>query len=237
MPSGLVPSLVQRVPFIEAACAGRRVLHLGCTNWPYTEAALRDGSLLHVTLLGRAAELHGLDSDQAGLDALAARGVPHLSRGDLERLDEVALEGPFEVIVAGEIIEHLSNPGLFLAGVRRWMTPSTVLLLTTVNAYCGFRMLQYALRGRRGRREPVHPDHVAYYSYATLSRLLAREGFAVESIDFYDLGREHRAYVRGYVRWSNDALVSLWPQLADGLVVTCRLASPAPAAPGSSDQA
>ncbi|MEZ5288457.1 MAG: class I SAM-dependent methyltransferase [Vicinamibacterales bacterium] len=115
------PRLVQRVAFIEEACAGKRVLHLGCTNWPYTETVIRDGSLLHLRLMARAAELHGLDSDREGLDVLAAHGVPHLHLGDLERLDETALDGPFDVIVAGEIIEHLSNPGLFLRGVRRLM--------------------------------------------------------------------------------------------------------------------
>ncbi|MEZ5288456.1 MAG: hypothetical protein R2712_27340 [Vicinamibacterales bacterium] len=97
-----------------------------------------------------------------------------------------------------------------------------MLLLTTVNAYCGFRMAQYALRGRGGRQEPVHPDHVAYYSYATLTGLLARERFAIDSVDFYDLGVEHWPYTRVHVRWVNDALVTLWPHLADGVVVCCR---------------
>jgi SAM-dependent methyltransferase len=215
------PRLVQRVPFIERASAGRRVLHLGCTNWPYTAQALDDGSLLHLKLLARAAELHGLDGDREGLATLAARGITNLHHGDLEHLEAVDLDGPFDVIVAGEIIEHLSNPALFLRGVRRWMGPSSVLLLTTVNAYCAFRMVQYGLRGRGGTREPVHPDHVAYYSYATLTTLLRREGFDVRSFDFYDLGTEHRPYTRAYVRWVNDLATRLSPQLADGLVVCC----------------
>ncbi|MBO0181221.1 hypothetical protein J0682_30075, partial [Vibrio parahaemolyticus] len=74
----------------------------------------------------------------------------------------------FDVIVAGEIIEHLNNPGLFLSGVRRFMHRDSKLVITTINAYCAMRFFVYALRGRRGINEFVHPDHVAYYSYSTL---------------------------------------------------------------------
>src|SRR5690242_17147194 len=108
MPRSRAPlPLVQRVDHLLARCRGRRVLHLGCTNWPYTDAALADGSLLHLRLAGVAAELYGIDADAEGLARLAAAGHHHLHRGDLEALDTLALP-PFDVIVAGEIIEHLS---------------------------------------------------------------------------------------------------------------------------------
>ena len=214
--------LVQRVDFLLDRCRGKRVLHLGCTNWPYTDAAIADGSLLHLRLGEVAGELHGLDADAAGLARLAARGFAHLHQGDLEALDQVPVDADFDVIVAGEIIEHLSNPGRFLAGVQHLMRAHTTLVITTVNAYCGFRGALYALRGRGGRQEPVHPDHVAYYSYATLTHLVRRAGLSVDGVSFYDLGREHRPYTRRAVRWFNDALVSLAPQLADGIIVECR---------------
>jgi hypothetical protein len=107
--------------------------------------------------------------------------------------------------------------------VQHLMRPETTLIVTTVNAYCGFRGALYALRGRGGRQEPVHPDHVAYYSYATLTHLVRRAGLVVGGVAFYDLGREHRPYTRRAVRWLNDAVVALAPQLADGIIVLCRL--------------
>jgi 2-polyprenyl-3-methyl-5-hydroxy-6-metoxy-1,4-benzoquinol methylase len=227
-------NLVQRVSYLEAACRDRRVLHLGCTNWPYTSEMLRHGSLLHTRLQAVARDLHGVDADQHGLDALAALGMRQLHRGDLEHLEDVPLDGTFDVIVAGEIIEHLANPGLFLRGVQRFLRRDSTLIITTVNAYCGFRMVQYALRGRGGEREPVHPDHVAYYSYATLSKLVTRATLETRRFCFYDLGHEHRMFVRGYVRWTNAALTRLWPQLADGVILECGLPA-SPASPASLD--
>src|SRR5262245_29333406 len=135
MPGSVAPlPLVQRVDYLIDRCRGRRVLHLGCTNWPYTDAALADGSLLHLQLQKVAAELHGVDADPEGLARLAARGHNHLHQGDLERLDTLPLAASFDVIVAGEIIEHLANPGRFLAGVQALMLADTSLIITTVNA-------------------------------------------------------------------------------------------------------
>ncbi|MEO7793155.1 MAG: methyltransferase domain-containing protein [Thermoanaerobaculia bacterium] len=215
--------LVDRVGHLLQESRGQRVLHLGCTNWPYTAESLADGSLLHLRLAAAAAELWGLDADQKGLDILAGRGIERLLCADLEHLERVTPPAAFDLILAGEVIEHLSNPGLFLTGIRRFMTSETRLILTTVNAYCGMRTMTYALRGRGGRVEPVHPDHVAYYSYSTIRHLVERHDLVVRDFRFYDLGPEHRPQNRFYKNWINDLCVAISPQLADGLIVECAL--------------
>ncbi len=121
------------------------------------------------------------------MDVLAEKGIANLYQADLEKLEELEINETFDVIVAGEIIEHLNNPGLFLQGIQRFMNSGSTLLITTVNAYCGFRLLYYALRGKGGTAEPVHPDHVAYYSYSTLNLLIKRAGLDVSRFFFYDL--------------------------------------------------
>ena len=213
--------LVQRVDLILQAAAGKSVLHLGCTNYPYTEDAIEKGMLLHDRLADAAAELYGFDYDQEGLDILASRGTHNLFRADLENLEDVKLDRTFDLIVAGEIIEHLINPGRFLKGIRRFMGPHTDLLITTVNAYSAARFLTYSLRGRGGHNEPVHPDHVAYFSYRTLSKMLEKAGLEVREFYYYDIGPEHRPTNRGIVNLFNDIAVRFSPQLADGVIALC----------------
>lgn len=215
--------LVQRVDIIMQMCAGKKVLHLGCANYPYTQNSIDNEMLLHYDLEKSASELYGFDFDQPGLDILAANGTRNLYRADLEKLDEVALSETFDVIVAGEMIEHLNNPGLFLTGIQRFMNTETRLVLTTVNAYCGMRWFWYGLRGRRGKQEPVHPDHVAYYSYSTLSLLVKRHGLDIDSFMFYDIGKEHRPHNKWYLNAVNDVFTSIAPQWADGIIAICRL--------------
>jgi len=215
--------LVQRLQFIRSVCAGKKVLHLGCTNWPYTLEAIDAGMLLHGELANAASALYGFDFDQEGIDVLTSKGFTNLYRADLERLDEVDLNETFDVIIAGEMIEHLNNPGLFLTGIKRFMNPETQFIVTTINAYGGMRFLTYGLRGRGGSLEPVHPDHIAYYSYSTLKLLLERHGFAVDSFMFYDLGEEHRPSNGKLRNFLNDVCVTIAPQWADGIIAVARI--------------
>ncbi|MBA2606391.1 MAG: hypothetical protein H0U96_05930, partial [Acidobacteria bacterium] len=56
-------ALVQRVDFIKQACAGKKVLHLGCTDHPYTLEAIKNNMLLHFELEKTAKDLYGFDYD------------------------------------------------------------------------------------------------------------------------------------------------------------------------------
>lgn len=213
---------MSRTDWLVERVQGRRTLHLGCTDWPYTADRLHTETLLHDRLAGATADLWGLDASADGLALLTAAGYERLVRADADDPASVALDETFDVVVAGELIEHLDDPGRFLAGVPRFLRPGGTLLITTVNAYCGFRFVQYALRGRGGTVEPVHPDHVAYYSPSTIRVLLGRHGYQVDDWGFYDLGPEHRPHLRRSLGLVNDLCVRLAPQLADGLVFACR---------------
>ena len=179
--------------------------------------------LLHTELEAVASDLWGIDADQAGIDVLKEHGSNQIVLGDLENLDDIDLDQTFDVIVAGEMIEHLNNPGFFLSGIQRFMNDGTRLVLTTVNAYCGMRFLWYGLRGKRGRFEFVHPDHVAYYSYSTLKVLVERHELHLENFLFYDIGREHRPHNHRVLNAINDVCVRMAPQWADGVIAICRL--------------
>jgi SAM-dependent methyltransferase len=220
--------LLDRVEYICAAAGSRRTLHIGCTNWPYTQQSIDSGSLLHQRLGACTSSLVGLDPDASGASLLNGAGLGPVIVGDIEQVGRIAddpeLRDKFDVIVFGEVIEHLNNPGLALTGLKLLLRPGGVVVLTTINAYCAFRFLQFATRGKGGTQEPVHPDHVAYYSPSTLSLLARRHGYTVKDLAFYDLGPEHRPFSRRRITIVNDIAVKLSPQLADGLVMTLAVA-------------
>jgi ubiquinone/menaquinone biosynthesis C-methylase UbiE len=220
---GKIP-LVDRVSFLKEVARGKKVLHLGCTGYPFTEEIIKNEAMLHFELQREARELYGFDFDREGLETMRAHKVKNLYFADLENLQAVELDETFEVIIAGEMIEHLSNPGLFLRGIRRFMRPETNLVITTINAYCGMRMWTYGLRGRGGVHEPVHPDHVAYYSYSTLKVLVEREKLKINRFAFYNTGPEHRKLAPWKSRLANDISVFIARQWADGIIAECGLA-------------
>ena len=214
--------MVQRLDFIKSQCAGKTVLHLGCTNHPYTIDSIQKGMLLHSDLKAISEKLYGFDYDEAGLQLLRDNSFNNLFQADLEALGKVELDETFDVIIAGEMIEHLSNPGLFLKGIKRFMNSDTKLIITTINAYGALRLAKYFLHGGGGVNEPVHPDHVAYYSYRTLSLLLERHGFTIPEFYFYDIGDEHRPSSRMIYNLFSDLCVAFSPQMGDGVIAVCK---------------
>ena len=215
-----------RLTYILEQCTGRKVLHLGCTDWPYTERKLAGGALLHAKLQEVTAALVGVDADQAGVAYFQQHGFPETYFDNVERLEHPGIaRQSYDVILAGEIIEHLENPGVFLRTVQKLMNERTELLVTTINAFCFFRFLFY-LCGK----ELVHEDHNYYFSPTVLRRLLTRCGLEVTECLHYAIGREIRALNPRRIVWLDDVGRTLFPRASDGLIMKARRAHSGPGA-------
>lgn len=83
-----------------------------------------------------------------------------------------------EIIIAGEVIEHLSNAGHFLELLKQYDCP---IVLTTPNAFS--EIANHAVR--RGIEE-VNREHVCWYSYQTLSVLLERHKYKIKDFCWYN---------------------------------------------------
>ncbi len=216
----------QRFDYVVNECRGRRVLHIGCADAPATRQRLSDGTLLHARIAAVAATTHGIDRDSNGISALQEAGFANVAVIDVEQLVSSLPFGPggYDVVVVGEILEHLSNPGSFLESIRVLFLDHTRLVITTINAYGAYRIL-YALLCRR---ENVEPDHVYYFSRSTLQTLLRRSRFAIEDFGYYPIGDEQRRHIHG-TRWLLFAVdrLAAWlsPHFCDGLLLTARMES------------
>lgn len=213
-------SAVDRRAYILDACRDARVLHLGCVDHPFLHERLASGDLLHAAIDGVAAELWGVDLDREGLETLRAAGFAHLHEANIEQLDAAGLTGQFDVIVAGEIIEHLTSPGAFLRQVPRLLAPGGKLLVTVPSAQ-SIRLAANALR----RVEVVHPDHKAYFSPHTLTELLASSQLTV--VDLKPYWSKPRRSPALYAAYDHVLYCTklLSPWLGEGLVATAVAAS------------
>jgi len=86
--------------------------------------------------------------------------------------------GSAHLIVCGEVLEHLANPGRLLAALRSLLKPTVI---TAPNAF-GRAQAQCIKK----RQEMVNIDHVAWYSYRTLKTLVERYGFMVSEWYWYN---------------------------------------------------
>lgn len=212
-----VEAPVDRRELILGLCAGRRVIHLGFTDERQTETKLQEGRWLHAALADVSAELVGLDLDAAGVEQAKAAGYEAylVDVQDHLALAALGLE-PADVVVAGEIIEHLESPGPFLRAVAPLLKPDGRLVVTTPNAYRVPGFLAPVLG-----QELIHPDHVGIHSIHTLRTLGTRAGYHVERLGYYQnraavpsslVGRMIRM-VRG-LQW---LVLRRWPHWSDGI--------------------
>ncbi len=208
---------------------GRRVAHVGFVDEHRLQAKLDQGTWLHARLTDAAASLVGLDVEEEGVRWANEHGF-EAHAVDAQSPEAVAALGlePADVVIAGEIVEHLDAPGPFFRAMRELVTADGLLVVTTPNAY---RLLNFL--APFGGVELVHPDHSAWHSPHTLENLLARSGWALEGAAYYQnpapsMGGTLGALVRGgraaFVRLGQFA-----PYWSDGLVVWAR---PAPAGGG-----
>jgi 2-polyprenyl-3-methyl-5-hydroxy-6-metoxy-1,4-benzoquinol methylase len=147
----------------------RRVLDVGAGS------GINRPDWMHAQIASVANEVVGVELE--GALAAQARGKGYdVVAADAQALD---LGRTFEVVWAGEVIEHLSCAGAFLDAARRHLVPGGTLVLTTPNAFAVSNFVY-----RLGGRARVNKGHTCWYDETTLSQLLVRHGFRVIEIAY-----------------------------------------------------
>jgi SAM-dependent methyltransferase len=200
----------------------RRVVHVGFVDEHRLEAKVGRGTWLHARLAESASSLVGLDVEEEGVRWATEHGFDAYAV-DAQSPKAVAalkLEAA-DVVIAGEVVEHLDAPGPFFRSLLQLVHPDGLLVVTTPNAY---RLLNFLAPA--GGVELVHPDHTAWHSPHTLATLLARSGWEVEDAAYYQNPAPGMEGVAGtLVRGARAAFVSvgrLAPYWSDGIVLWAR---------------
>lgn len=158
-----------REDFLVDCCRGRRVLDVGCAFHNLAQTDMP--SLLHCRLAEAAAEIVGVDLEAAGVKALFEAGYDVIEADLSGDISEVSARGRFDVVTAGEVIEHLNSPFDLFRFASQMLHPGGILVLTTPNPFS-------PKRARRGARRETWEsvDHVAYYPPTGIAELAERAG-------------------------------------------------------------
>jgi 2-polyprenyl-3-methyl-5-hydroxy-6-metoxy-1,4-benzoquinol methylase len=172
VPAGAEPSdfAIRREFLLSSIGTGERVLDVGCAEGAFAIELARAGA--DVVAIDVAAE--PLRRARASAPELDLRLVEEDAPWPLK-------DASFDVVWAGEVIEHVRDTAAWLSEVRRVLRSGGRLLLTTP-ANGRRAMLSAALsRASFAARFDPLSDHLRFYSRATLSGLLREFGF--ESIE------------------------------------------------------
>jgi len=203
---------VNRERLILDFCKNKIVIHLGCVDYPYLIEQYKSGNLLHEKICKVAKKTFGVDLNKEGIDFLKSLGYQDLFVCSVEALSKISFEDKYEVIVAGELIEHLSNPGLFFENVSSLMDDNTVLIITVPNAFSVKNFLRVLMR-----HELIHPDHVCYFSPSTIKHFCSRYNLELKEYYYYLLSP--RGFFKKIIFLPLKYLIKFFiPYISDGLI-------------------
>ncbi|MGI6483974.1 MAG: class I SAM-dependent methyltransferase [Methanobacterium sp.] len=161
------------------------VLDIGCVE--HDLEMTKKNLWLHQHIVNKAAYVLGIDILESEIKILNEYGY-NVAVADAENF---LFKKNFDVIVAGELIEHLSNPGAFLDCCRKNLKENGKLILTTPNVwYYQF----YTSMLLKSKINSLNIEHTCWYDKKTISQLLERHGFKAIKIEFVIPNKYQRGY-------------------------------------------
>lgn len=183
-----------------------RVLDLGCSGGRLAERMRGGGHWV------TGVDLFDLPGVRERVDRFV---VADLDRGLPAGLDD---DGPYDVVVAADVLEHLRAPERLLAQIRPVMAPGGTLIVSVPN------ISHWYSRGRIAlglfdydQRGILDKTHVRFFTRRSLLRLLQRSGFKVLRLEATGLPLEVLTHGTGQLaraaRAADRAVVGLRPTL------------------------
>jgi 2-polyprenyl-3-methyl-5-hydroxy-6-metoxy-1,4-benzoquinol methylase len=175
--SGYVPLNERRhrahAKLLAAVGTGKRVLDVGCSS-----------GYLARPLSERGNTIVGIE-----LDPEAAREAEqfceHVLVGNVETMELPLEPGSFDVVLCGDVVEHLRDPVAALARLRVFLKPGGRVVLSTPNiANWAIRLSLLGGRWRYTERGILDRTHTHLFTRTTLAEALQRAGYEQVRIDF-----------------------------------------------------
>ena len=185
------PAVHSRTEFICGRVAGRSVLDVGCVA--HDIERMESPEWLHRRVADLAASCVGVDVIESGVAAMSDAGFDAVCQDLTGGLGSLASRGPFQVILAGELIEHVASLDMLFAAAAAGLTADGELIITTPNPYAPARV-------RAGRRGDVweNADHIMYAFPSGIAELASRHGLVLSQAMTTELSRSK---IRQPYRW------------------------------------
>ena len=205
---------ISRADLIRRYCHGKEVLDIGCVAHDL-ENTTQD-AWLHQIIVDVASSVTGVDYLEAPVQELNRRGYKVIVADVTKPLP---LDSAFDVIVIGNLIEHVSNFEGLLENIRRLLKPDGYLLISTANPFYREQYFYSAFK----KDIVVNPEHTCWICPVTLDQLCVRFNLITEQVYWVRERWKLSAAIMHGARFSLDIFNGRWrflqpPSLLERLI-------------------
>lgn len=193
---------VHRIEFIQKMCKGKVVLDLGCIRHN-SDFAIKDPDWLHKKIVSVAKKAIGVDFLQDCIKRLNEMGYD-IRYGDVTA--PLKFDEQFDVIVAGDLIEHLTNFDGFFHNIISLLREDGVLIVTTCNPFYSDQFFYSVFK----KNIMVNPEHTCWICPMTLTQLIGRYGLKIENMFYIANSWKLKNLIYDNEKYSYDILNDVW---------------------------
>jgi hypothetical protein len=201
--------IFNRLDFILDYCKNKKIVHVGFTDYPFTQERIQDKTLLHLQLLKGVTAMVGVDIEQDAINVYSSQtGDANVYFGDItDSYPTQAISFNPDIILIGEVLEHLKNPYTAIDVLYNSFASGTKILVTVPN-YTSLDSLAASLN----KTESIHPHHYWYYSPYTLQKLFDQHRFKMEQLHFgmYYQPRKNINGVMKHFLYNADCIIAVF---------------------------
>jgi 2-polyprenyl-3-methyl-5-hydroxy-6-metoxy-1,4-benzoquinol methylase len=160
-----------RTAYLCALASGKNVLDIGIVE--HMLESSKTDEWLHKHISKASKDCLGIDILAKEIEVLRDRGYNVLAHD----ITTGPLDRKFELIVVGDVIEHLDNPSALFRNVAQMLAPTGRLVVSTPNPWYGNAIIKNVFDGKPFTDSA---DHVAWFDAGTLCEMASRNGLLLE---------------------------------------------------------
>lgn len=160
-----------RIAYLCNLASEKNVLDIGIVE--HFSASSDRKSWLHGELCKYASTCLGVDILEKEIQALCDKGYKAI----VWDATKFPLSQKFDLIVIGDVIEHVGNPSALFANVSEMLNPGGRIVVTTPNPWYANAIFKNIFEGRPFTDSV---DHVAWFDPGTLYEISARNGLILD---------------------------------------------------------
>lgn len=148
-----------------------RILDIGC--W--------DGTLGYILKKENSSiRIDGVDINQSALEVAKKHGYSKLYNLDLNDNNLNKIKDKYDLIVLGDVLEHLINPENLLAVIRIKLTRNGIAIVSLPNiAFIKYRLLHLIGRWSYTESGIMDKTHLKFYTLKTMKEMFEKNKFSI----------------------------------------------------------